>query len=224
MRNLSVIIPSKNANNFLACASAVRKNAAESRILLINDGMDTSFLPSAGLWPVMEYETNLPFQFSRNVNMGLKHIGIDDAVVLNDDAILLTPGGFALLQQAAEENPEYGVIAATTNNVGNVNQQPRGIGLREDPRMVCFIAVLIPHRTIELVGLLNERFNCYSHQDDDYCYRVRKAGLKIGIHDGCFVDHTSLPSSFRGPEGVGGDLATGAAIFEQIHGINPMFA
>jgi GT2 family glycosyltransferase len=52
--------------------------------------------------------------------------------------------------------------------------------LREDPRMVCFIAVLIPRRTIEAVGLLDEDYDCYSHQDDDYCHRVRKAGLKIG--------------------------------------------
>ena len=53
-------------------------------------------------------------------------------------------------------------------------------------------------RYLERVGLLDERFDCYGGDDDDYCYRVRKAGLKIGIFDGCFVDHSTLTSTFRG--------------------------
>jgi GT2 family glycosyltransferase len=90
--------------------------------------------------------------------------------------------------------------------------------------MVCFICVLIPRRTINLIGMLDERYECYSHQDDDYCFRIRKAGLEIGIHDGCFVDHASLKSTFRSNDGPGGELLTGARIFKQIHGVEAHLA
>ncbi len=222
MKNLSVIIPSKTETNFLPCAEAVRKLEPGVRIILIDDGMNLEWLPRPDLMPCVAYRTGEPFQFSRNVNAGIKLAGDDDCLVLNDDAILKTPGGFSLMQKEADEHQEFGIIGAITNNVGNRNQLgPQGKGLREDPRMVCFICVLVPRRTIEKVGLLDERYNCYSHQDDDYCYRIRKAGMKIGIHDGCFVDHASLKSTFRGAPHHGGDLKEGARIFREIHGIDP---
>jgi GT2 family glycosyltransferase len=146
-----------------------------------------------------------PFVFSTNANIGIMAVGTDDVILLNDDALLKTASGFGEMQLAAVENPDYGLIGATCNNVGNRNQHPQGIGLREDPRMVCFICVYIPRRTIKAVGMLDERFVGYGCEDDDYCLRVRKAGMKVGVHDGCYVDHGSLTSSFRGAAGAGGD-------------------
>jgi hypothetical protein len=97
-----------------------------------------------------------PCPLAEPIACGDSLAGGRDIVLLNDDALLQTSGGFTLLQKAAAEDPEYGLIAAACNNVGNENQFPKGIGLREDPRMVCFVAVLIPRRTIDLVGLLDE--------------------------------------------------------------------
>jgi GT2 family glycosyltransferase len=70
--------------------------------------------------------------------------------------------------------------------------------VRDESRMVCFVCVFVPRRTLEAVGLLDEQFVGYGCDDDDYCLRVRKAGLKIGIFDGCFVDHSTLKSTYRG--------------------------
>jgi GT2 family glycosyltransferase len=155
-----------------------------------------------------------PFVFACNVNAGIRHalreteahpnadprcVGVPDGLVLlNDDALLETPGGFSVMAQACREHPEYGLIGATTKIVGNPNQFPKGIGLRDENRMVCFFCVYIPRTTIDRVGLLDPRFVDYGMDDDDYSFEVRKAGLKIGVHDGCYVDHGSLKSSFRG--------------------------
>ncbi len=189
--------------------------------------------------PTLRIEGQKPFIFARNVNLGIQAAlcrkidmsipsdpdpvyihaltlgdqSVKGVVILNDDAILQTPGGFSLLAKTAEEHPEFGVIAATCNNVGNKNQWRMSIGFRDEPRMVCFVAVLIPRRTIETVGLLDERFTSYGCEDDDYSLRVRKAGLKIGIHDGCYVDHGSLTSSFRGPAGAGGNFLPNMKLF-----------
>lgn len=205
---LSIIIPSRNARNLEQCVRyGIRPAGETARIIVIDDGLDQ------WLDEVTYVNGAKPFCFARNMNIGIREAGDDDVVLLNDDAVLQTPGGFTLLQKAAEEHREYGLLAATTNNVGNVNQLPQGKGLRPDPRMVCFVCVFIPRRTLDLVGGLDERFIGYGFDDDDYCLRVRLAGLKIGIHDGCFVDHRHLPSTFRGSALSAGDLAQNAAIF-----------
>lgn len=211
----AVIIPSKTMENVRLCMAAVFEHEPSTRCLIVDDGIGNLRLQS----PQEQRQVDIvvgdkPFVYARNVNMGIRGAldlpgslmgppdifmdPLNGVILLNDDALLRTPGGFSLLAKAAEENPEYGVIASTCNNVGNTNQWPKGVGLREDPRMVCFVCVYIPRRTIEKVGLLDERFVGYGYDDDDYCERVRRAGLKIGIHDGCYVDHGSLKSTFRG--------------------------
>lgn len=225
MNNLSVIIPSRVESNILACVRAVRAHEPTARIFVIDDGIvplsaeNAEFLNAA----VTRLPGIKPFCFSRNMNIGIRAAGDDDVVLLNDDAILETPGGFGLLQKAAAENPEYGLIASTTNNVGNRNQLPGRPGLRMDPRMACFVAVLIPRSTINAVGLLDERFTAYGFDDDDYCLRVRMALLKIGILNECFVDHRSLKSTFRELTRTASErFGSGRDIFVEKWGAHPL--
>ena len=201
--SFSVVIPSRNSANASRCVQAVRGFDPGNEIIVVDDGMETDWLDRD---PVMIIPGVKPFIFARNVNIGIRAAAQDDVILLNDDALLQTPGGFTAMAAVARDHPEYGLIAATTNVTGNLNQLPKGIGLREDPRQVCFICVYIPRTTIEKVGLLDERFVDYGCEDDDHCLRVRKAGLKLGIFDGCFVDHGSLRSSFRGGPRAGGDF------------------
>ena len=212
--NFSIIIPSRNAANLGPCSLAIWGNESDASIIVVDDGLpkDLFLTKAADFIPGVK-----PFIFARNVNIGIQAVNNPerigrfkdeprDVILLNDDALLQTPGGFTAMAAVAHDHPEYGLIAATTNVTGNLNQLPKGIGLREDPRQVCFICVYIPRTTIEKVGLLDERFVDYGCEDDDYCLRVRKAGLKLGIFDGCFVDHGSLTSSFRGGPRAGGDF------------------
>jgi hypothetical protein len=133
---------------------------------------------------------------------------LGDIVLLNDDAILETPFGFHELEEASKAHPEFGVISAVTNVVGNLAQQPRDLGLREEPRTLAFVCVYIPRATIDRIGLLDERYVSYGWDDNDYCRRVREAGLKLGIFDDCFVDHSSLRSTFRGLPHESGDICS----------------
>ena len=201
MNGLSVVIPSRNGENLFKCINAIySKNSstlhgsrAVPRTIAIDDGLRD------GAWyATLTIPGAKPFIFARNVNLGIAAAGSDDVIVLNDDAILETSEGFSALHWIAEQHPEYGLISASCNNVGNTNMWRKNSGgLRWEPRMVCFTCVLIPRRTIDAVGLLDERFIDYGLEDDDYCLRVRTAGLKIGIYDGCFVDHSKLKSTFR---------------------------
>ena len=223
--NFTVIIPTRNIDNLKACHAAIAKHEPEigahgsGRIWVVDDfpGLDIFDWCHCNL--VNHYRGIKPFIFARNCNLGITAAfesvtnSCDGVILLNDDALLTTPGGFTALAAIAADHPEYGVIAAACDNTGNRNQCPKGIGLREDPRMVCFVCVYIPRRTIEKVGLLDERYVGYGMDDDDYCFSVRKAGLKVGIFDHCIVDHRSLTSSFRGNPRAPSDFRPNMRLF-----------
>lgn len=219
MRNLSVVVPSRNVSNLNTCVRAIRECEPDISVVVVDDGLGPAWNPRPDQFQGATVKGMSPFVFSRNVNIGIQAAGDDDIVILGDDGILMTPFGFTLLQKAADANPEFGIISATTNLAGNRNQYPQQeTGLREEPRMVCFIAVLIPRTTIDSVGLLDEEFIGYGFDDDSYCVRVRRAGLKIGILDDTFVDHTSLPSTFRSLEYPGPGFHHNAEVFRRKYG------
>lgn len=212
--NLSVIIPSKNASNLLPCIEAVRRCNPQARIIVVDDGINwATTVPSYSHFHSINIHIDgiKPFIFSRNVNIGICAAGTDDIVILGDDGLLESPGGFSLLQREAELHPEIGIIGCTTNVTGARCQHRQGKGLRVVEGFA-FVAVLIPRRTIDAVGLLDERFNAYGFEDNDYIKRVQLAGLQAAVHDGCYVDHGSLQSTFRPGNGAG-DIGRAREIF-----------
>jgi len=223
----SVIIPSRKAANLEACGNAVRQCEPHARILIVDDGLDLTELDGRSeqhcwmcdLDPMHRIQGVKPFIFARNVNLGIKAAGDDDVVLLNDDALLQTPGGFTALYTHAKEHPEYGIIGAVTNITGQPLQFRQNIGLREVPH-IAFVCVLIPRRTIELVGLLDERYCLdYGVEDRDYCEAVTRAGLKVGVYDHCFVDHSKLVSTFRGDPTRPASFKLNAELFREKWGV-----
>ena len=194
----SVVILSKNARNLVACVRAVLANEPRlprERIIVVDDGAKEG--ANGDLSGIRWVEGVKPFVFARNANLGINAAGTD-AILLNDDALLMTPRGFTSMALAARQNPEFGVISAVTNVAGNPSQLPRDIGLREE-RDLAFVCVLLPETTWRQIGPLDERYCLdYGVEDKDYCYRVAQEGLKIGIFDHCYVDHSSLVSTYRG--------------------------
>lgn len=212
--NLSVIIPSRTAANLIPCVEAVRRHEPEARIVIMDDSPALSLHPKPGWMPVVAIEGVKPFIYARNCNLGIRAAGSDDVILLNDDALLETTGGFRAMQRASELHTEYGVIGAVTNVTGQPLQRPHGIGLREVPH-IAFVCVLIPRRTIDRAGLLDEQYCLdYGVEDLDYCEACRRSGLKIGVFDHCYVDHGSLTSSFRGDPSNPRSFAKNKALFD----------
>lgn len=232
----SIVIPSRNGENLRACLTALRAAGEKGRVIVVDDGVEwngtttswTSQYDDDGRASFVTAGIS-PFVFSRNCNIGIKAAGRDDVVLLNDDALLDEPPEpfpyrqrfdwgesgppdrfvptFGRLQQVCIEHLEIGIIAATTNLTGQALQQPRGKGIRIVPHFA-FVCVYIPRRTIDLVGMLDERYCLgYGCEDRDYCESVNRAGLKCAVHDYVYVDHSKLKSSFRGAPTAGGDFS-----------------
>ena len=227
----SVIIPSRTASNLRACIGALRAAGEGARVIVVDDGVEWPEDRELG-W-LGHYEVHYgvkPFVFSRNINIGIRAAGEDDVVLLNDDALLATAPGnpqtatFRALEVACDLWPKIGIVGAVTNLTGQPLQHPMGRGIRIVPHFA-FVCVYIPRRTINLVGMLDERYNVPGYgsdptvagacEDRDYCLAVQKAGLKCAVHDFVYVDHGSLRSTFRGDPETGGDFSGNLALLKE---------
>ena len=216
--NLTVVIPSRTPSNLIPCVNAVIRHEKGTQIVIVDDTPDLS-LASLLDGRAVAIAGVKPFIYARNCNLGILAAGSDDVILLNDDALLESASGFTAMQRAAELHPEYGVIGAVTNVTGQPLQRPHGIGLREVPH-IAFVCVLIPRRTIDRVGLLDERYCLdYGVEDLDYCEATRRAGLKVGVFDHCYVDHGRLTSSFRGDPSTPRSFARNKALFDAKWGV-----
>ncbi len=229
MTPLTVIIPSCTMFNLRVSVPAVRRCEPDARIIIVDDGVTWQDIP-AEFDGAETLAGQFPFVFSRNINIGIRGAEENDVVLLNDDAILQTPGGFSIMQRAAEEDPQVGIIGAVTDLTGQPEQRRgRNIAIEETARElpgyglravehIAFVCVLIPKRTRDALalgrpgamftdGYLDERYNVgYGSEDLDYCMQCQRAALCVCVHDGCYVDHGSLRSSFRGDPKSPGDI------------------
>lgn len=203
---LSIIIPSRNVDNLTACLLAVREHEPNPRIIVIDDGLEWGdarwAYPDARWANPMEIVTGIrPFVFSRAINQGIAAASTDDLLLLNDDCLLKTPRGFSIMQTQWRANQQYGLIASSIDDCGTPEQIRRGTeGLRELSVMAVYACVFLPRSTIDLVGMLDERYSLpggYGVEDADHSKSIRKAGLKLAVSDSCLVTHTELPSTFR---------------------------
>jgi GT2 family glycosyltransferase len=193
-----VVIPSGSSSNLIACVEALTRHEPElthDRIIVVDDtdGEAREQLPDLR-W----IEGPKPFVFARNVNLGIMAAD-SDVVVLGDDGLLLTDFGFTGLVSATLSRSDIGISSPMIDGVvGNSSQRLfHGHGFRLVNETLAFVCVCIPKRMVDLVGLMDERFVGYGFDDDDYCFRVRRAGKRTAVWPGCRVDHTGvLPSVF----------------------------
>lgn len=189
----TVVILSASVDRLLPCVQALRACEPALPVVVVDDGIGG---PVNGAQMVAGVK---PFVYARNANIGIEETLYDDVVLLNDDAILTTPGGLTAMIEAANAAGLGLCSAAVRGYVCNPCQRwhypPR---LRTYAGgMLAFVATYIPRMTIHTVGLLDERFVGYGWEDTDYCRRVTDAGLLLGVYDGCVVDHPADASTYR---------------------------
>lgn len=207
----SVVILSKNPDNLIPCVTSVLQNEPQlkhDKIIVVDDGARAK----AQEWlPAIRWiDGTKPFIFARNANLGIKAAD-SDVILLNDDARLMTKGGFSELAKRRK-----GIVsAAISGMVGNKNQIGKNGGLRPESKMLCFVSVLIPKSVQEKLGPLDERFTGYGFDDDDYSKRALDAGIPLFVYDGCVVEHGSLTPTFRSKDGWVKDMEKNQKLYAE---------
>src|SRR5580692_10828970 len=185
--SFSIIIPSRNINNLMACVKALRE-ANEFR----SDGLTG---------PLEMQAIGEPWSFARAVNIGIRTAmdGGDSVVLLNDDVLLETPKGLTGLFNCGLD---AGIISPQIRGPAHLAHQWNADPLPRLARVsfMPFVCVAITRRCISAVGVLDEQFTPGSYEDNDYCRRAIEAGYGIVVDRTCVVDHEKLPHTFR-PDG-----------------------
>lgn len=191
----SVVILSAKIDNVRQNVAAIRKHQPGTRVIVVQDGIKPMEQASADLVGVEWIEGAKPFCFARNANLGIAAAGTDDVVLVNDDAFLLTKGGFDNLAKASEH---YGIVSSTVlGRCCNVRQKTQQENNVTEPDFLAFVCVYLPRRTLELLGPLDERFEHGTWEDNDYCRRAHEAGLSLGICGKCLVSHDNQNTTFE---------------------------
>lgn len=220
----SIVILSCTAGNLVQCVTTLMSKQPRfppERIVVVDDGARAkaeSWLPDGISW----VDGAKPFIYARNCNLGIAACAPDDVILLNDDALLMTHGGFDALSAAADAFREVGVLsAAVAGVVANPSQRPKGATeLRYTDERLSFVCPYIRREVLDLVGQLDHRFVGYGGEDDDMCLRVQQAGMKLATFDGCVVDHSGLlPSTFRVLKRIDPGSVLGMKLFFEKHGI-----
>jgi len=148
------------------------------------------------------------YGFAKGNNIGMKMATGEYIVLLNND-VRVTPGWIERLVSHARNNPKIGLVGPVTNSIGNESK----ITIEYDwdnateieqksadytyahwggslvLRNIAAFAWLSPRFVYKKLGGLDERFGRGLFEDDDYCVRVKKAGLTILCAEDSFVHH-----------------------------------
>jgi len=195
---MKIVIPSDNPALALECINSIARldNEQLKNICIVTGDVDTMY-PLSVLYDVAVMQRPDPFVYAQAINTAIRFGGPDDYFLLNDDCTLATKNGLSLIAQLAQYK-ELGVVSAGLKGIGgSLLQQVQTTGvLRLVNGTVSFAAVLLPQHAIEKVGMLDEDFVFYGHEDVMWCDLARDAGLQIGVFDGCVIRHERVSSTF----------------------------
>lgn len=179
---------------------------------------------------IIRNETNLGFAGGNNV--GIAAATGEYIILLNNDTYV-TRGWVRDLVRPLVQDARIGLAGPLTNMIGNeqkINvhygdmQEMAQVGRRFVRRHLrqrfvtdnlAFFCVAMSRKTVDRVGLLDDAYGLGFFEDDDYCRRVRKAGLEIVVADDVFVHH-HLSASFNaiGSEEKRAQMERNKAIYE----------
>jgi GT2 family glycosyltransferase/glycosyltransferase involved in cell wall biosynthesis len=156
-------------------------------------------------------EKNLGFAAGNNV--GLAAATGDYLAVLNNDTVV-TRGWVLTLVRHLQADATIGLIGPMTNNIGNSAKVATSYkSLADMPSeafsitlgrpgshfaldTAAFFCVMMPRAVYEQCGPLDEEYGLGFFEDDDYCRRIEKNGLRVLCAEDVFVHH-HLSASFR---------------------------
>ena len=224
-RKHTVVILSKSDVNVSACVAALAahgERVSDGGVIVVDDGLSHECIARLAAQGVRVVAGQKPFIFARNANVGIRAAHCD-VVLLNDDALLLTDHGLTQLAAHATRVGAAVCSARVDGKCGNSAQRV-DTALPADGdvthQTLAFIATYISHECWTALDGLDERFDGYGYEDDDFCTRASCCGFKLAVAppEVCTVRHQAGESgtmpSFRSQPDVARLKAHNAKLFD----------
>ena len=185
-----VILTHNHLDSTKKCIASID---APHRLIVVDDKSDDG---TKELFTDSVINADFPdFNFSRNLNIGLKACKNDLILIINND-ILFTKGAIAEMVKTINKDTETGMVGPLTNAGGSVNplQITSETAERADARTFRTLPLfcnLIRKEIIDRVGFLDEDFSGYGCEDDDWCIRIMRAGYKLMVCGRAYIHHNA---------------------------------
>ena len=237
-----IIVNFNGKEDTLKCLESLRQDRYPNKeIIVVDNGSSNDSVAAirSSRPEVILLETGENLGFGGGNNVGIRRAvgtGAEYVYLLNNDTTS-EPGALSELMMAAQENPDFGILApvmhymaepekiwfgGATLNPGtlealhdNASPPERGGPLREIP-WATGCAMLIPAKLTAELGGFDERFFLYS-EDVDLSLRVRKAGYKIGLVPAARIFH-KVGASARGSPLACYHALRGKLLLQRLHG------
>jgi len=186
----SLIIPSFSDDLLDACLSSLQATdqTPEPYVIVVADnGLSEDFKDK---WPALLYYPvpHKPFVYSKAINVCAQALPNNDLFILGDDTDMLTPRWPWRIREFFKHWPsEYGMVNVSETTRTKPPLQMHEV--EESPVSLAFVGTLIPRFVWNKIGPMDERYVGYGFDDIDYCVRLWRAGLKIGVCGAATIKH-----------------------------------
>jgi GT2 family glycosyltransferase len=200
----AVVIPAYGGQDVLdACLSSLaRCGALIQEIIVVDDGTPKKLQVPKGV-KLIRHRENLGF--STACNAGYEATSSDTVVFLNSDTVV--PGiGLSRLLESLSRSGSIVAAGPYTNNAGHLQQiDPTYTDLGrldlfaeefdqreeedQDVDILVGFCLAVKRSALKEVGLFDVRFGRGMFEDNDLCYRLRRAGYRLVISARAFVHH-----------------------------------
>ncbi|NMO95230.1 glycosyltransferase family 2 protein [Paenibacillus lemnae] len=218
----SIIIPTYNALGLLrTCVEHIRAyTEVPYEIIVVDNGSNDGtpeYCVQEGLL-LISLPENLGFPSA--CNRGMKAAAGDCLLLLNND-VFVSPRWLSLMRTALYSRSDIGITGPVTNYASGIQQICVGYkdlagylmeaelhnhtnpDRWQEVKRIVGLCYLIRREVMDAVGLMDERFSPGHYEDDDYCYRARKAGFRLLVAGDVLVHHEgSATFRSRYPSGV----------------------
>lgn len=193
--SFGVVVPNRFPDIIAPLMVSIRALIPEPkpRIVIVADGHDRDYGFEKILYPKEQ------FVFAKSANIGIRHLGSGDVILINDDCTLIEHDFFRKLDFIAHFNPRIGILSPLIQGgVGNLFQslhhKTERWKHRESVKLdcgfpLCFPCVWIKRSMLEEIGLLDESFVTYGGEDIEICQRAKRAGWFSAITSLLVVKH-----------------------------------
>ncbi|MCX7694219.1 MAG: glycosyltransferase family 2 protein, partial [Caloramator sp.] len=216
--NTSIIILTYNNLDYTKlCIESIRKFTSKNTYEIIV--VDNNSTDGTAEWLKNQQDLKIILNsenmgFPKGCNQGIKIAQKNNDILLLNNDVIVTPNWLDNLRKCLYSNEVIGAVGAVTNscsnyqmisvNYKNLNEmiefaQNYNISDKdkweERLRLVGY-CMLVKREVIDKIGLLDEIFTPGNFEDDDYSFRIRKAGYRLYLCKDTFVHHFGS-ASFR---------------------------